>query len=52
LGCDLDLNDGRDLIVVGEILEASWLDLDLCYALSSVDKNRERGGGRVSRLSI
>ncbi len=37
LGCDLDLNDGRgpsassgqDLIVVGEIPEASWLDLDL-----------------------
>ena len=37
LGCDLDLNDerdsstssGRDLIVRGEIPEASWLDLDL-----------------------
>ena len=37
LGCDLDLDDGRDpsassgqdLIVVGEIPEASWLDLDL-----------------------
>lgn len=29
LGCDLDLNDARDLIVVGEIPEASWLDLDL-----------------------
>jgi len=29
LGCDLDLDDSRDLIVVGEIPEASWLDLDL-----------------------
>ena len=29
LGCDLDLNDERDLIVRGEIPEASWLDLDL-----------------------
>jgi radical SAM superfamily enzyme YgiQ (UPF0313 family) len=29
LGCDLDLTDGRDLIVMGEIPEASWLDLDL-----------------------
>ena len=29
LGCDLDLDDRRDLIVRGEIPEASWLDLDL-----------------------
>lgn len=29
LGCDLDLSDERHLIVVGEIPEASWLDLDL-----------------------
>ena len=28
LGHDLDLNDKRDLIVVGEIPEASWCDLD------------------------
>jgi radical SAM superfamily enzyme YgiQ (UPF0313 family) len=28
LGFDLDLNDQRDLVVVGEIHEASWLDLD------------------------
>ncbi len=29
LGCDLDLDDSRDLIAVGEVPEASWLDLDL-----------------------
>jgi radical SAM superfamily enzyme YgiQ (UPF0313 family) len=29
LGCDLDLNDERNLIVRGEIPDASWLDLDL-----------------------
>ena len=28
LGCDLDIQDERDLIVVGEIPQASWLDLD------------------------
>jgi len=29
LGCDLNLNDQRNLIVRGEIPQASWLDLDL-----------------------
>jgi radical SAM superfamily enzyme YgiQ (UPF0313 family) len=29
LGCELDLNEERDLIVMGEIPEASWLDLDM-----------------------
>jgi radical SAM superfamily enzyme YgiQ (UPF0313 family) len=29
LGCDFDLDDSRDVIVVGEIPGASWLDLDL-----------------------
>lgn len=29
LGCDLDLTDEHDLIVRGEIPEASWRDLDL-----------------------
>jgi radical SAM superfamily enzyme YgiQ (UPF0313 family) len=29
LGCDLNLDDERDLIVRGEIPPASWLDLDL-----------------------
>jgi len=29
LGCDLILNDQRNLVVMGEIPEASWLDLDL-----------------------
>jgi radical SAM superfamily enzyme YgiQ (UPF0313 family) len=28
LGFDLDLDDRRDLVVIGEIPEASWLDLD------------------------
>jgi len=28
LGFDLDLDDGRDLVVVGEVQGASWLDLD------------------------
>jgi len=38
LGCDLGLNEERDLIVMGEIPQASWLDLDLdlYYALFSV----------------
>lgn len=28
LGCELDLTDERDLIVIGEMPEASWQDLD------------------------
>jgi radical SAM superfamily enzyme YgiQ (UPF0313 family) len=45
LGCDLDLGDERDLIVRGEIPEASWqdLDLDLYFEPGNPDSRYYRG---------
>lgn len=39
LGCNLDLEDNRDLIVVGEIPEASWKDLDFDLYFQPVKRN-------------
>jgi radical SAM superfamily enzyme YgiQ (UPF0313 family) len=41
LGCNLSLEDNRDLIVVGEIPEASWQDLDFDLYFQPNNRNSQ-----------